>query len=63
MLDRWGRKMWLSFLRWFDSLPSDYRGHVVGGFLQAIGTILAGVFGTIIGILFKGWLDSASTNS
>jgi len=49
--------MWLSFLRWFDFLPSDYRGHVVGGFVQAIGTILAGVFGTIIGILFKGWLD------
>src|SRR5260221_12178428 len=49
--------MWLSFSRWFDSLPSDFRGHVVGGFLQAIGTIVAGIFGTIIGILFQGWID------
>jgi cellulose biosynthesis protein BcsQ len=57
MLGHWGRKMWLSLLSWLDSLPSDFRGHVVGGFFQVIGTIRAGVFGTIIGILFKGWID------
>jgi cellulose biosynthesis protein BcsQ len=49
--------MWLSFLRWLYSLPSDFWGQVVGGFFHAMGAILGGVFGTIVGILFKGWID------
>jgi cellulose biosynthesis protein BcsQ len=49
--------MWLSFLRWLYSLPSDFWGQVVGGFFHGMGAILGGVFGTIVGILFKGWID------
>jgi chromosome partitioning protein len=49
--------MSFSVLSWIESLPAELRGHIVGGFLQAIGHIVAVIFGTIIGIFYKGRVD------